>query len=101
MATAAKVDIGSLIRATPGVNGGRPCIAGTGISVLQVAALFTGGLSPEEIQDEYPHVGIAAVYAAIAHYMANQQAMDAELWEEAELHAHSKAEQSAGGSPAF
>lgn len=85
MAATANVDIGSLIRSTPGVNGSRPCIAGTGISVLQVAALFNSGLTPDEIQAEYPHVSVASVYAAITYYMANREAIDAELREEAAL----------------
>lgn len=93
MAAAANVDIGSLIRSTPGVNGGRPCIAGTGISVLQIAALFREGSSPEEIQAEYPHVNVASVYAAITYYMANRETIDAELREEAEAFERDKARQ--------
>jgi uncharacterized protein (DUF433 family) len=81
MAATASVDIGSLIRSTPGVNGGRPYIAGTGISVSQIAAMFNSGLAPEEIEAGYPHVGIAAVYAAVARHMANREAIDAELRE--------------------
>lgn len=84
MAATANVDIGSLICSTPGVNGGRPCIAGTGISVLQIAALFGSGLTPEEIQAEFPQVSVTSVYAAITYYMANREAIDAELREEAE-----------------
>ncbi len=84
MAATASVDTGSFIRATEGVNGGRPCIAGTGISVLQIAATFNSGLTPEEIQSEYPQVSVASVYAAITYYMANREAIDAELREEAE-----------------
>lgn len=92
MAATANVDIGSLIRSTPGVNGGRPCIAGTGISVLQIAALFGSGLTPEEIHAEYPQVSVASVLAAITYYMANREAIDAELREEAEAGAPARTE---------
>jgi hypothetical protein len=37
------------------------------------------GLSPEEIADEYEHLTWAHVYAALAYYHANRDAMDAEL----------------------
>lgn len=82
MAATANVDIGSLIRSTAGVNGGRPCIAGTGISVLQIAAMFGSGLTPEKVQAEYPQVSVASVYAAITYYMANRETIDGELREE-------------------
>ena len=42
-------DIGSLITRTPGIRGGRPCVAGTGVSVRRIVGYYKLGLSPEEI----------------------------------------------------
>jgi hypothetical protein len=49
-----------------------------------MAALYRMGLSAEEIVDQYPHLTLAQVYAALAYYHANQQEIDAELAAEAE-----------------
>lgn len=81
MATA--VDIGTLITCTPGVNGGRPCIAGTGMSVHQIAVLFESGLMPDDIVREYPGISREGAFAAITYYLANRSHIDAELREEA------------------
>ncbi len=78
-------DIGSLITHTPGICGGRPCIAGTGASVRRVAGWYKLGRTPEEIADQYGHLTLAQVYAALAYYHANREAIDADLvHEEAE-----------------
>ena len=79
MAAPLLVDIASLIEATPGVNGGRPCLAGTALSVRQLAILQREGLSAEAILAEYPHLDLARVYAGLAYYLANKAAFDAEL----------------------
>jgi uncharacterized protein (DUF433 family) len=44
-------DIGTLITRSPGIRDGRPCVAGTGVSVLRIAGWYKMGLSPEEIAD--------------------------------------------------
>jgi uncharacterized protein (DUF433 family) len=75
----ALTDIGSLITQTPGICGGRPRIAGTGVSVRRIVGWYKLGLSPEEIADNYGHVSLAQVHAALAYYHANQQAMDAAI----------------------
>lgn len=72
-------DIGSLISQTPGVCGGRPCIAGTGVSVRRIAIWHKQGLTPEEIATEIPHLSLAQIHAALAYYHANLEAMEAEM----------------------
>jgi uncharacterized protein (DUF433 family) len=72
-------DIGSLIAASPGICGGRPRIAGTGVSVLRIAGWYKLGWSPEEISRRIGHVSLAQVHAALAYYHANQEAMEAEM----------------------
>jgi uncharacterized protein (DUF433 family) len=69
----------ALITNTPGVRHGRPCIAGTGISVHRVAILYRLGQTPEEIVRKYEHLDAAGVYAALAYYLANREEIDAEI----------------------
>ena len=76
------IDIGSLITQTPGICGGRPRIDGTGVSIRRVAGWHKMGRSPEEIVDQYGHLNLAQVHAALAYYFANRDAIDTELAEE-------------------
>lgn len=77
---ATKVDIGKLIVSRPGVKGGRPCLAGTGMMVRTVAvARIFHGMSPEQILDEFPHIDLARIHAALAYYYANKAEIDADL----------------------
>ena len=71
-------DIGSLIDRSPGICGGRPRIAGTGVSVARVVGWYKLGWSPEEIADRVG-LTLAQAHAALAYYHANQQVMEAEL----------------------
>ena len=59
-------DIGTLIAQTPGICGGRPRIAGTGVSIRRIAGWYKLGLTPEEIATEIPHLTLAQVHAACA-----------------------------------
>jgi hypothetical protein len=36
-------------------------------------------LTPEEIADQYPHINLAQIYAALAYYHANRDEIDREL----------------------
>jgi len=45
----AAVDIGSLIARSPEIRKGRPCIAGTGVTVRRIAGWYNLGLTAEEI----------------------------------------------------
>jgi len=75
-------DIGTLIVRTPGIRGGRPHIAGTGVSVRRIVVLYKEGLSPEEIADEFGHLNLAQVHAALAYYHANREEIESDLAEE-------------------
>jgi uncharacterized protein (DUF433 family) len=79
------VDIGTLISRRPEIRGGRPCIAGTGVSVFRVAIWHQMGMSAEEIMQKYGHLSMAQVYAAITYYYANQAEIDACIAEDDRL----------------
>jgi uncharacterized protein (DUF433 family) len=76
---AATAEIGSLIARTPGIRGGRPCIAGTGVSVLRITGWNNLGFSPEEIAAKIPHLTLAGIHAALAYYYANREEIDADF----------------------
>ena len=75
-------DIGTLIAQSPGVCGGRPRIAGTGVSVRRIVGWYKLGRSPEEIADQYGHLTFAQAYAALAYYHANRDEIEADLAQE-------------------
>jgi len=77
------VEIGELITRTPGLKGGRPHIAGTGVTVKRIAGWHRLGMEPERIAAQYGHLTLAQVHAALAYYYANREAIDADLNEEA------------------
>ena len=76
------VDIGSMIERSPSIRGGRPCIAGTGVSVRRIAQWHNFGLTPEEIAAKFGHLSLAQVHAALAYYHANRSEIDADLAKE-------------------
>ena len=76
------VEIGSLIDREPAIRGGRPKIAGTGVTVTRVAAWYKMGLTPEEIATQYGHLSLAQVHAALAYYHANPEEIEADLAQE-------------------
>jgi uncharacterized protein (DUF433 family) len=77
MVTVTEID--SLISRRPEIRGGRPCIAGTGVSVRRIAQWHNMGLIPEEIMRKFGHLSLAQVLAALAYYHANQAEIDADL----------------------
>ncbi len=80
MATA--TDIGTLITRTPGIHGGRPHIAGTGVTAQRIAGWYKLGLTPEEIADQIRHLTLAQVYAALAYYHVNRDEIESYLAQE-------------------
>ena len=76
------VDIGTLIERSPEIRKGRPCIAGTGVTVRRIVGWHNLGLTPEEIAAKIDHVTLAQIHASLAYYHANREEIDADIAEE-------------------
>ncbi len=76
---APQVEIGGMIARTPGIKGGTPHIAGTGVTVRTLVRWYKLGMSAEDIAAEYPHLSLAQVYGALAFYHANRDELDAHM----------------------
>lgn len=73
------IDIGTLIVQTSEIRGGRPRIAGTGVTVRRIVGWYKLGLSPEGIADRIGHLSLAQVYAALTYYHANREEIEADI----------------------
>jgi uncharacterized protein (DUF433 family) len=76
---AAFTEIGTLITSNPALRGGRPIIAGTGVSVRAIAIDSNRGLSATEIAADRPHLSLEQIYAGLAFYHANKHEIDADI----------------------
>ena len=72
-------DIGTLIVRSPQIRGGRPRLAGTGVTVRRIVAWYRLGLNAEEIAERIGHVTVGQVYAALAYYHANRDEIDGDM----------------------
>lgn len=61
------------------VRGGRPRVAGTGVTVRRIVGWYKLGLSPEEMVAEIPHLTLAQVYVALAYYHANREEVESDI----------------------
>ncbi len=84
MVRALTKDIGTLVTRTPDVRGGRPRIAGTGVTVQRMVGWYKLGLTPQEMADEFGHLTLAQIYAALAYYHANRDEIEAAIAAEEE-----------------
>ncbi|MEA5621262.1 DUF433 domain-containing protein [Cronbergia sp. UHCC 0137] len=75
-------DIGTLINSHPGIHGGCPLIAGTGVTVRRIAIWYKQGLRAEEIAARIEHLTIGQVYAALTYYHMNREEIDNDIAEE-------------------
>ena len=64
------------ISSTPGVCGGKPCVAGTRVRVWDVAVRAQAGQSPDEILSQFPNLTLSDVHAALAYYYDNRKDID-------------------------
>ncbi len=75
----ATIDIGELLYTREGYREGRPCLAGTGITIHVIAAAYLQGMSAEEIFADRPHLTLAGIHAALAYYHAHRVEVDADF----------------------
>lgn len=75
-------DIGTLITRSPEIRGGRPRIAGTGVTVRRIVGWYKLGLTPEEIPARMGHLNLAQVYAALTYYHLNVDEIEADIAKE-------------------
>ncbi|MDE2818489.1 MAG: DUF433 domain-containing protein [Chloroflexota bacterium] len=72
----------NLIYRNPEVRGGRPCIVGTGLRVIDIVmAMQFGNRSPEQMAEDY-QVSLAKVHAALAFYYENKDEIDQDIHED-------------------
>ena len=65
---------------TPGVCGGKACIAGHRIRVMDIVVWHDKwGRSPYEIVDDFPGLTLADVYAALAYYRDHRDEIESEF----------------------
>lgn len=74
------------ITKTPGVCGGKACIAGHRIRVMDVVLWHEKrGLYPEEIVYNFPGITLADVHAALAYYLDNREEIEDDFRHEREV----------------
>lgn len=67
----------TMIERREGVCGGRPVIAGTSVSVQSVAIWSEAyGLTPEQIAENYGHLSVEQVQAALDYYHDHREEID-------------------------
>jgi uncharacterized protein (DUF433 family) len=85
---ASGIEIDTLIDRDPAIRGGRPKIAGTGLTVRRIVGWYKMGMTPEEIAFEYPHLALAQMHAGLAYYHANREEIEADIVQEDVAAAH-------------
>ena len=96
MATAAATAYPHISK-TPGVCGGKACIGGTRIRVMDIVVLHRQGMPPEQMLDHYSSrpLTLAEVHSALAYYYDHKDEIEGELAADEgsdERHEHRKAE---------
>jgi len=84
------------IEITPGICGGRPRIAGHRVRVQDIVVWTEQGQSADEIVAHIPSITLSDVYAALAYYHDNREAIDQAIREDDALIDRLREEQGPG-----
>lgn len=60
------MDYRKIITIEAGKRGGKPCVRGTRITVYDVLEYLAGGMSPEQIVEDFPELTLEDVRACLA-----------------------------------
>lgn len=59
------------------MKGGNPVIMGTSTKVIDIAVRYEfGGMTPDEIIEQFPHLTLAQVHDALSYYYENKPELD-------------------------
>lgn len=79
------------VKIAPGVGGGKPCIAGHRIRVMDIVLWHNKlGWSPDEIVSQFPQLTLADVYAALTYYWDHKKEIEAEIRRSEEVEAKAR-----------
>lgn len=74
------------ITRTPGVCGGKACIAGHRIRVMDVVVWHEmRGYCADEVVDMFPGITLSQVHAALAYYFDNREEIEADFRRDQEI----------------
>lgn len=74
------------ISKTPGICGGRACIAGHRIRVTDIVVWHEiRGMSPDQIVDMFPGITLADVHAALDYYFDHREEIENEFRKQDQL----------------
>ncbi len=60
------MDYSKIITIEPGKRGGKPCIRGMRIAVYDVLEYLAGGMTPEQIVDDFPELTLEDIRACLS-----------------------------------
>lgn len=73
------------IRKTPGICGGKACLAGHRIRVMDIAVMCDHlGMSADAIVQQYPSIKLSDVHAALVYYYDNIEEIRTDIRQERE-----------------
>ena len=61
------MDYTKIITVEPGKRGGKPCIRGMRIAVVDVLEYLASGMTPDEILDDFPELTMEDIRACLAY----------------------------------
>ena len=76
-----KIESINLIYRNPSIRGGRPCIVGTSLRVIDIVMAMTfAERAPDQLAQDYD-LSMAEVHAALAYYYCNKDEIDEDIRE--------------------
>lgn len=65
----------SRITLEPGKRGGRPCIRGLRITVYDILAMLSEGMTESEILEDFPELEVADIRASLAYAASREHSV--------------------------